>query len=285
MNLPRFTPTYADRLVRLIMVPILGILYRHIGEPSPLITLLRDPIYYIDLCVSILGIWFIWELAKWIIRRLDQRYSWTQDFFQRLVIQMVIAYGVTIFFTLFFTFLYNDIIMKSTRHELYDISFSFVIDVPVSVLIITIMQLLYYAMYLQEHYTNQLHLLNTVTAQEATTAAAPTRKNVLVYFGKSLLPVALEDIAYFHKVGEVTLARTLENQDYRIDQTLEQIQASVPASNFHRLNRQMIVNMEAVKEVKNDSSGKLYVILQPSYDMDVTVSRKKAADFKNWLNG
>ncbi len=285
MNPPTFTPAYTDRLVRLIMVPILGILYRHIGEPSPLIVLLRDPIYYIDLGVSIIGIWIIWELSKWIIRQLDQRYSWTQDFFQRLVIQIVTIYGATIFFTLLLTFFYNDIIMKSHRHELYDISFSFVIDIPVSFLIITIMQLLYYAMYLQEYYKNEITLTHRAALPTEKEITPPVRKNVLVYFGKSLIPIALEDIAYFHKVGEVTLARTLENQDYRIDQTLEQLQAIVPASNFHRLNRQMIVNMDAVKEVKNDSSGKLHVTVTPIYDIAVTVSRKKAAEFKNWLNG
>lgn len=281
MTLPTFIPVYHDRLLRLIAVPILGMLYRHIGEPSPLIGLLRDPVYYLDLLVSMLAIWLIWELTKIIIRQLDRRYSWNQDFFQRLILQSLLVYGTTIFYTLLVTFIYNDIIMRAYRHELYDISFSFVIDVPVSLLIITIMQLLYYALYLHEFHQQEL----TEGVKVQTPPAASTRKNVLAYFGKSLLPVALEEIAYFHKVGEVTLVRTLENQDYRIDQTLEQLQTSVPSDSFYRLNRQMIVNLESVKEVKNDPSGKLIVNLQPSYNEEVTVSRKKASEFKNWLNG
>lgn len=278
-----FVPIYHDRLLRLILVPILGILYRHIGEPTTLINLLRDPIYYVDLLVSILGIWISWELTKWIIQRLDLRYSWISDFFQRLVIQALVVYGIIIFYTLLITFIYNDILMRAYRHELYDISFSFVIDVPVSLLIITIMQLCYYALYLQAYYQKELQSITISTTEKESPAIS--RKNVLVYFGKSLLPIALEDIAYFHKVGEVTLVRTFENQDYRIDQTLEQLQSAVPIGIFYRLNRQMIVNMEAVKEVKNDTSGKLFVILLPTYNEDVTVSRKKASEFKNWLNG
>ncbi len=277
--LPIFRPNYRDRLLRLIVVPLLGIMYRHIGEPSPLIQLLRDPIYYADLLVCMASVWISWELTKWLIRRLDRYYSWINDFFRRLIIQLVVVYGIAIFYTLLVTFVYNDIIMRDLRHELYDISFAFVIDVPVSLLMLTIVQLLYYTLYLQEYYTQPV-------VEAASLPSAPAfRKNVLAYFGKSLLPVALEEIAYFHKVGEVTLVRIFGNQDYRIDQTLEQLMDTLPASHFYRLNRRMIASLEAVREVKSDASGKLLVTLEPDYEEIVTVSRKKASEFKNWLNG
>ncbi len=260
-------------------MPLLGIMYRHVGEPSSLIHLLRDPIYYADLLVCIVSVWISWELTKWLIRKLDRYYSWISDFFRRLVIQLVVVYGMAISYTLLVTFVYNDIIMRGFRHELYDISFAFVIDVPVSLLMLTIVQLLYYVLYLQEYYTQE------ITASASLPPTPPVRKNVLAYFGKSLLPVALEEIAYFHKVGEVTLVRTFGNQDYRIDQTLEQLVSTLPARHFYRLNRQMIASLEAVKEVKSDASSKLLVTLEPAYEELVTVSRKKASAFKNWLNG
>lgn len=276
-----FIPIYHDRLLRLIMVPLLGIMYRHIGEPSPLIGLLRDPIYYADVLVCIVSIWIVWELSKRIICQLDRRYSWIADFYLRLVVQMVSVYGMTVIFTLLVTFFYNDIIMRNYRHELYDISFSFVIDVPVALLMLTIVQLFYYALYLREYYKQPF----ATFSPEISPTVSTTRKNVLAYFGKSLLPVALEEIAYFHKVGEVTLVRIFDNQDYRIDQTLEQLMGILPNHNFYRLNRQMIVHLGAVKEVKSEPSGKLIVTLEPAYNEEVTVSRKKAAEFKQWLNG
>lgn len=281
MSETAFTPVYHDRLLRLILVPLLGVMYRHIGEPSPLIGLLRDPVYYVDLLICIVSIWTVWELSKRIIRQLDRRYSWIADFHQRLVVQMVSVYGMTVLFTLLVTFIYNDIIMREYRHELYDISFSFVIDIPVALLMLTIVQLFYYALYLREYYRQK----PASAMQETSTLAPPARKNVLAYFGKSLLPVALEEIAYFHKVGEVTLARTFENQDYRMDQTLEQLMKTLPNASFYRLNRQIIANLESVKEVKSDTSGKLIVTLEPAYNEEVTVSRKKALEFKQWLNG
>ncbi|MDX1943421.1 MAG: LytTR family DNA-binding domain-containing protein [Saprospiraceae bacterium] len=281
METQLFKPVYHDRLLRLISIPLLGFMYRHIGEPSPLIHLLRDPIYYIDLFIAILSVWGIWELSKFIIRQLDRQYGWLSNFFQRLIIQVIILYGIDILITIFITFIYNDIVMKNRRDEMYDIAFSFVIDVPVALLMLTIIQLFYYALYLHEYYQHQL----SASTSNIASAEPTTRKNVLAYFGKSLLPVSLEEIAYFHKVGEVTLVRVFENQDYRIDQTLEQLQASLPNRNFYRLNRQMIVSLQAVKEVKSHDSGKLLVILNPGYEAFVTVSRKKASEFKNWLNG
>jgi len=276
-----FKPVYNDRLLRLISIPLLGFIFRHICEPSSLIHLLRDPIYYIDLLIAILSIWGIWELSKFIIRQLDRRYDWISNFFQRLIIQAITLYGISIFITIFITFIYNDIIMKKHRHEIYDITFSFVVDVPVSLLMLTIIQLLYYSLYLHEYYQFQLVAPN----QEIASSTSMIRKNVLAYFGKSLLPVALDEIAYFHKVSEVTLVRIFDNKDYRIDQTLEHLQTTLPSADFYRLNRQMIVNLEAVKEVKNDASGKLLVTLEPTYEDAVTVSRKKASEFKQWLNG
>lgn len=278
-----FVPTYHDRLLRGIGVPILGLMYRHIGEPSPLIHLLRDPVYYVDLVVCIATVWAVWQLAKLILQRLDKHYSWMNNFFQRLVIQLIVIYGFSVFFTLMVTFIYNDMLMYKYRHQLYDINFAFVIDIPVSLLMLTIIQLLYYALYLQENHKYELKQLQNATVGKDTPTAI--RKNVLAYFGKSLLPIALEDIAYFHKVGEVTLVRNFDNQDYRIDQTLEQLQTMMSVKNFYRLNRQILVNMDAVKEVKSDASSKLLVTLEPGYAEVVTVSRKKASEFKHWLNG
>src|SRR5690606_32191530 len=136
---------------------------------------------------------------------------------------------IDVLITVFITFIYNDIVMKNRRDEMYDIAFSFVIDVPVALLMLTIIQLFYYALYLHEYYQHQLR----VSTSNIASAEPAIRKNVLAYFGKSLLPVSLEEIAYFHKVGEVTLVRVFENQDYRIDQTLEQLQTSLPNRNFY----------------------------------------------------
>jgi hypothetical protein len=287
---PIFVPIYHDQLIRWLATPVLGIMYRHIGEPSPLIHLLRDPVYYADLGVCILSMWFIWSLIRWIIGRLDRSYSWIDDFYQRLVLQAAAVYGMAILVVVLITFVYNDILMKDYRHQVYDINFSFVVDVPVTLLIATIQQLIYFALYQQAFYEAKLakRLAPASTPGMLLSAAElrpATPKNVLVDFGKSLLPIALEEIAYFHKIGEVTLVRTFEGKDYRLDQTLEQLESDLATDRFYRLNRQMIANVDSVKEVKAEVGGKLAVTLTPGYEGAATVSRKKAADFKVWLKG
>lgn len=284
-GLPAFVPVYADRLIRWAVTPVLGIMYRHIGEPSPLIHLLRDPVYYVDLGVCVLSMWLIWGLIKGIIGRLDRHYSWIEAFYQRLVVQALAVYGTAVLVVVLITFVYNDIVMKDYRHEVYDINFSFVVDVPVTLLIVTIQQLIYFALYQRAFYEDMLAQSASAALLPATEPRPATPKNVLVDFGKSLLPIALEEIAYFHKIGEVTLVRTFEGKDYRLDQTLEQLESGLAADRFYRLNRQMIANVESVKEVKADAGGKLAVTLAPAYEGGVTVSRKKSADFKVWLKG
>jgi hypothetical protein len=45
----------------------------------------------------------------------------------------------------------------------------------------------------------------------------------------------------------------------------------------------MIGSSKAIKQFKSDTTGKLVLEMLPSFSEEVTVSKKKAAEFKTWI--
>jgi DNA-binding LytR/AlgR family response regulator len=52
---------------------------------------------------------------------------------------------------------------------------------------------------------------------------------------------------------------------------------------FYRINRQMTVKLEAIKNIHVFSKGKIKLDLDPPTKEDVFVSMDKVVEFKEWL--
>ncbi len=68
-----------------------------------------------------------------------------------------------------------------------------------------------------------------------------------------------------------------------MDYNLEQMESELNPDQFYRLNRKIIVNINAIVKVNNNEGGKLNVITKPETDFEINVSRLKATEFKVWL--
>jgi DNA-binding LytR/AlgR family response regulator len=64
---------------------------------------------------------------------------------------------------------------------------------------------------------------------------------------------------------------------------LEHIQHVLSASQFFRLNRQYLINFNAVKEVERYFARKLLVRLAIQDEPKLLVSKEKATSFLRWL--
>lgn len=105
---------------------------------------------------------------------------------------------------------------------------------------------------------------------------------ILVYQKDMIVPVAMEDIAYFcFKNGAVQLA-AFDQKTYPLNKSLDELEKTTGPS-FFRMNRQYLVNRTAVGEVLATASRKLSVSLTVSPDAAVVVSREKAPQFLEWL--
>lgn len=119
-------------------------------------------------------------------------------------------------------------------------------------------------------------------AQHYFRATQHYRERFLVQAGAALLSVAVGDIAYFVKDLVVRMV-TRENRGYPMAQSLDDLEQMLAPERFFRLNRQVLVQIDAVRLVHRGSKGKLEVELKPALAEPVIVSQERAAAFRTWL--
>ncbi len=106
----------------------------------------------------------------------------------------------------------------------------------------------------------------------------------LVQKRDELVPVKTEDIAYFYIDTGIVKAVTSNNQSYTISKKLEDIELELNPADFHRVNRQFIINKIAVANMKFYFNGKLIMNVNPPSSERIVISKAKASDVKNWIN-
>ncbi|WP_282123660.1 LytR/AlgR family response regulator transcription factor [Algibacter mikhailovii] len=121
-----------------------------------------------------------------------------------------------------------------------------------------------------------LELINSKTKTFKTT--------YLVHHRDELLPIKTDDVAYFYIETGIVKAVTFTNKPYIIDKKLEDIELELDPELFHRVNRQFIVNRNAVANIKFYFNGKLIMNVNPTASERIVVSKAKASAVKNWMN-
>jgi two-component system response regulator LytT len=109
------------------------------------------------------------------------------------------------------------------------------------------------------------------------------KKRFTIKMGQQLKMIAIEEIECFYSENKGTYIHTLDNRDYLIDSTLEQLEAELNPEDFYRVSRKFIISMKSIKEIQLHNNSRLKVIL-PSYKADeIIVARERVVEFKEWL--
>jgi len=122
------------------------------------------------------------------------------------------------------------------------------------------------------------HLLQSMQKKE------PEYKiRFLVSIGSRLKTIETEDIQYFFSADKITFLVTKDNQRFPIDYSLDKMAVMLDPKHFYRINRQMTVKLEAIRNIHVFSKGKIKLDLDPPTKEDVFVSMDKVVEFKEWL--
>ncbi|MEO1262856.1 MAG: LytTR family DNA-binding domain-containing protein [Bacteroidota bacterium] len=113
--------------------------------------------------------------------------------------------------------------------------------------------------------------------------AEKSPKRFLVTVGSKVKIINAPEIAFFSFDSKITFIHTLNGKRYPIDSSLKQLQLSLPPQDFFRVNRQYLLNREAVQELQYYSATRIKVHLSPEPQEDVFVARDKIGVFKRWL--
>lgn len=109
------------------------------------------------------------------------------------------------------------------------------------------------------------------------------KKRFTIKMGQQLKMINIEDVECFFSENKGTYLHTLDNRNYLLDQTLEQLETELDPNDFFRVSRKFIIPMKGIKEIQMHSNSRLKVILPTYKEDEVIVSREKVGDFKNWL--
>ena len=109
------------------------------------------------------------------------------------------------------------------------------------------------------------------------------KKRFTVKIGQQLKLIDIQEVECFFSQDKGTYLHTLNNRDYLLDGTLEQLETELNPEDFYRVSRKFIVPMKAIKEIQMHSNSRLKLILPTYKDDEVIVARERVGDFKEWI--
>lgn len=114
--------------------------------------------------------------------------------------------------------------------------------------------------------------------------AAP-RSRFLVKTGQALKAVPVGEVAYFLAEEGVVFLVTHPGKRFIIADTLDQLEGQLDAQNFFRINRQFILSIGAVQEIRPYFKGRLVLQVAPAIAGEaLVVSAGRAPAFRQWLD-
>ena len=112
-----------------------------------------------------------------------------------------------------------------------------------------------------------------------------TKDRFLVRLGNHIHSIKTTEISLFYADGRTVYLVTNENKKFILDYKLEDLYQLLNQSEFFRVNRTFIVNINAIKDVIVYSNSRLKISPKTTTDKEIIVSREKVSSFKNWFEG
>ena len=103
---------------------------------------------------------------------------------------------------------------------------------------------------------------------------------ILVKIGYNLKIVQTDEVSCFYSENKIVYLQTKE-RNYPTDFTLDELQELLDEKKFFRVNRQFIINSNFIKNIHTSPYYKVEMEFQP--EEEITVSRDRVKDFKDWL--
>lgn len=93
------------------------------------------------------------------------------------------------------------------------------------------------------------------------------------------------EIACFFAEGRTVYLVNQDNRQYIIEQKLEDLESVLDQTQFYRVNRSFIININFIDNVFVFSGSRLKVELCIPIENEIIVSREKVSAFKSWISG
>lgn len=120
---------------------------------------------------------------------------------------------------------------------------------------------------------------NVVSAQ----SEKKFQQNFLCYQKEKATVISVKDVALFSMEFETVFVYTFSGKKYPLFKKLEYFESVCDSKQFFRINRQMLVNQDAVVSFQPYFNRKIILELVTVPEEKPVVSRLKVTEFKDWI--
>ena len=108
-------------------------------------------------------------------------------------------------------------------------------------------------------------------------------QTMLVRYKDRIIPVNMEEVAFFYTSDERVTLTTLKGDSYPVDKSLEALQQQLSEGKFFRANRQFIISRSAVRDIAVWFGSRLALNLVVATPERIIISKARVPEFKQWL--
>lgn len=126
--------------------------------------------------------------------------------------------------------------------------------------------------------------LNLQELTELFTQPRKYKQRFTVQAGSKIKTIPTQNIALFYMQDGAPYILTSDNYNYDIPHSLDKLELMLNPDQFFRINRQMIVNFEAIEEMYNLSKSRIGIKLKAKTQLETLVSFRKMPQFRDWID-
>jgi len=111
------------------------------------------------------------------------------------------------------------------------------------------------------------------------------KSRFLIKVGEHYRSIQTSEISCFYILERATFIKTFSDKEFSVDYSLDYLQKMIDPDKFFRINRNCILNINAVSDILHYSSSRLKIKIngeKPIYDL--IVSKDKVSEFKKWID-
>jgi len=110
------------------------------------------------------------------------------------------------------------------------------------------------------------------------------QKRFVVFAGQKIKMIKTSEIAYFNGSEKGTFLCTFSNTTFSLEFSLDKLENIIDPEIFFRINRNYIINIEAIKEMFTLSKSRIKIELLPKTEEETLVSYNRMSSFRKWIN-
>lgn len=225
------------------------------------LSLYQEPLHYLDMLVTFISVFIVFEYVDWVIIYLNRRLSFKDNFRKRLIVQVFMGIVIPGILAILLTWLMWHFLWD--KHLVNDGYFKY--EFLPQLLLIVVVNLIFLVAEL-------FKVDKSTNAPKALTGQHGNKKVIL----------PLEEIAFIQLHNAVIYAQSHQDTRVLLQQSLDSLEASLPSAIFFRANRQVIFSKGSCQSYQSIENGKIAVEVS-RLESPVIVSQKRAAAFRSWI--